>query len=102
MGKNRKRNAKKNGSLYTQDLVPIRKIEQGVVEYKDGSYAKVVEVEPINFTLRSYAEQEDILDSFMAYLKVCPPVIRFKSITRRADIDAHINQIYEDIQNLEK
>mgnify|MGYP001151727816 CR=1 FL=1 len=78
MGKNRKRNAKKNGSLYTQDLVPIRKIEQGVVEYKDGSYAKVVEVEPINFTLRSYAEQEDILYSFMAYLKVCPPVIRFK------------------------
>lgn len=99
MGKNRKRNAKKNGSLYTQDLVPIRKIEQGVVEYKDGSYAKVVEVEPINFTLRSYAEQEDILYSFMAYLKVCPPVIRFKSITRRADIDAHINKIYEGLKD---
>lgn len=65
--------------------LPIQKIENGIVHTKDGRYLKIVEVEPINFLLRSAAEQRGIVYSFLSWLKISPVKLQFKVLTRRAE-----------------
>lgn len=65
--------------------LPIQKIENGIVHTKDGRYLKIVEVEPINFLLRSAAEQRGIVYSFLSWLKISPVKLQFKVPTRRAE-----------------
>ena len=45
--------------------LPIEKIENGIIYTKDHRYVKVLEVEPINFLLRSAREQRSIIYSFI-------------------------------------
>ena len=37
---------------FVQDFLPIKDIRNGIIETKDNRYIKILEVEPINFTLR--------------------------------------------------
>lgn len=46
------------------DLLPITKIENGIVATTDGRYIKILEVEPINFLLRSAREQRNVIQAF--------------------------------------
>ncbi|WP_330587376.1 ATP-binding protein [Acutalibacter sp. 1XD8-36] len=61
----------------------MRKIEHGVVETTDGRYLKILEIEPINFMLRSDEEQFNIISTFASWLKISPMRLQFKSITRK-------------------
>ncbi len=38
---------------FTQDFIPIKEIRNGIVETSDGRYIRILEIEPINFMLRS-------------------------------------------------
>ena len=82
---------KKNKGESAQSFLPIRDIRNGVVETTDGRYLKILEVEPINFALRSSEEQFNIISSFASWLKISPIRLQFKAITRRADSDKHIS-----------
>lgn len=42
-----------------QDLIPIKDIRNGLIETTDNRYIKIIEIEPINFMLRS--EEEKII-----------------------------------------
>ena len=53
-----------------EDYLPIEKIAHGVIYTTDGRYVKILEVEPINFLLRSAREQMGIIYSFISYLKI--------------------------------
>ena len=68
-----------------QDFIPVKNIQNGVVETTDGRYIKILEIEPINFMLRSDEEQFSIISSFASWLKISPMKLQFKSITRKAD-----------------
>ena len=46
---------------YVQDFIPIKKIRDGIVETTDGRFLKILEIEPINFLLRSAAERMEII-----------------------------------------
>ena len=46
---------------YSEDFVPVKDIRNGIIEMEDGRYIKVLEVEPINFLLRSTSEQKNIV-----------------------------------------
>jgi len=67
------------------------------VETTDGRYVKILEIEPINFMLRSSEEQYNILSSFASWLKISPMKLQFKSITRKADSDKHIAMIRKEL-----
>ena len=54
-------------------------------------YVKVVEVVPVNFLLRSAREQRSIIYSFISYLKIAPVKVQFKALTKRADINRHLD-----------
>ena len=59
--------------------------------------SSVLEVEPINFTLRSDEEQFNIISSYASWLKISPMRLQFKSMTRKADSDKHIAMVQEEL-----
>lgn len=71
------------------------------METTDGRYIKILEIEPINFMLRSSEEQYNILSSFASWLKISPMKLQFKSITRKADSDKHIAMIRKELEKEE-
>lgn len=80
------------------DYVPIEKIENGVIYTRDHRYVKVVEVVPVNFLLRSAQEQRGIIYSFISYLKIAPVKVQFKVLTKRADIDRHVETVRRELE----
>ena len=68
------------------------------METTDGRYIKILEIEPINFMLRSSEEQYNILSSFASWLKISPMKLQFKSITRKADSDKHVAMIRKELE----
>lgn len=81
---------------FTQDFIPIKNLEHGIIETTDGRYIKILEIEPINFMLRSEEEQYEIICSFASWLKISPVHLQFKSITRKADSDKHIAMLRKE------
>ena len=96
-----KRNRRKEKLEFVQDYLPIRDLKNGIIETTDNRYIKILEIEPINFTLRSDEEQFNIISSFASWLKISPMRLQFKSITRRADSDKHISMICEELEHEE-
>lgn len=82
---------------FTQDFIPIKNLEHGIIETTDGRYIKILEIEPINFMLRSEEEQYEIICSFANWLKISPVHLQFKSITRKADSDKHIAMLRKEM-----
>ena len=69
-----------------------------MVETTDGRYLKILEIEPINFMLRSDEEQFNIISTFASWLKISPMRIQFKSITRKADSDKHVAMVRRELE----
>lgn len=86
---------------FTQDFIPIKNLEHGIIETTDGRYIKILEIEPINFMLRSEEEQYEIICSFASWLKISPVHLQFKSITRKADSDKHIAMLRKEMDTEE-
>lgn len=86
---------------FTQDFIPIKNLEHGIIETTDGRYIKILEIEPINFMLRSEEEQYEIICSFASWLKISPAHLQFKSITRKADSDKHIAMLRKEMETEE-
>ena len=86
---------------FTQDFIPIKNLEHGIIETTDGRYIKILEIEPINFMLRSEEEQYEIICSFASWLKISPVYLQFKSITRKADSEKHIAMLRNEMETEE-
>ena len=86
---------------FVQDFIPIKDINYGVIETTDGRYIKILEIEPINFMLRSSEEQFGIISSFASWLKISPMRLQFKSITRKADSDKHVAMVRKELDDEE-
>lgn len=86
---------------FTQDFIPIKNLKHGIIETTDGRYIKILEIEPINFMLRSEEEQYEIICSFASWLKISPVHLQFKSITRKADSDKHIAMLRKEMETEE-
>ncbi|MFQ8723079.1 MAG: PrgI family protein [Enterocloster sp.] len=79
------------------DYLPVEKIANGIIYTKDHRFVKVVEVVPINFMLRSAREQRNIIYSFVSYLKISPVKLQIKVLTRRADINRHLDTVRREM-----
>ena len=84
-------------SEFVQDFIPVKDIRHGIIETTDGRYIKILEIEPINFMLRSDEEQFGIISSFANWLKISPMRMQFKSVTRKADSEKHIAMLREEL-----
>lgn len=68
---------------------------------KDGRFCKVIEVYPINFSLKSKAEQEDILYKYKTFLNACNFDIQILVQSRKGNLDNHILKVEESIEKEE-
>ena len=91
----------KQRKLTAQGFLPVKKIEHGVIETTDGRYLEILEIEPINFMLRSDEEQFNIISTFASWLKISPMRLQFKSITRKADSDKHVAMVRRELEHEE-
>ena len=80
------------------DYVPVETIKHGVIHTRDHRYVKILEVVPVNFLLRSAQEQRSIIYSFISYLKIAPVKVQFKVLTKRADIDRHVQAVRRELE----
>lgn len=83
---------KKRKDMTLEDYLPIDKIANGIIYTTDHQYVKILEIEPINFLLRSAREQQGIIYSFISYLKISPVKLQIKMISKKADINKHLEQ----------
>ncbi len=90
---------KKKTIQSVQDFIPVKNICHGVIETTDGRYIRILEIEPINFTLRSASEQHAIISTFASWLKISPIKLQFKSVTRKADSEHYISTLKKDLEN---
>ena len=92
--------AKKKKRKYQtlEDYLPIEKIANGIVYTTDHRYVKILEIEPINFLLRSAREQQSIIYSFISYLKISPVKLQIKMISKKADINRHLEQSARELE----
>lgn len=88
----------KQKNEFVQDFIPVKNIHHGIIETNDGRYIKILEIEPINFMLRSEEEQLGIISSFANWLKISPMRLQFKSVTRKADSEKHIALLREELK----
>lgn len=89
---------KKRKDMTLEDYLPIEKIANGVIYTTDHRYVKILEIEPINFLLRSAREQQSIIFSFISYLKISPVKLQIKMISKKADINKHLNQAQLELE----
>lgn len=85
----------------SQDFVPIKDIRDGVIQTNDERYVKILEVEPVNFSMLSAAEQSNIVWSFASFLKIAPENLQFKILTRKADSWKHLEAIQRESRETE-
>lgn len=90
---------RKKKEMTVADYLPVEKIENGIIYTKDKRYIKIIEVIPINFLLRSAREQRNIIYSFVSFLKVSPVKLQFKVLTKKADINKHLQNVRANINN---
>lgn len=79
----------------TKDWLPLTEIRNGIIRLKDGRFIKLLEITPINFYLKSLREQEQIIQSFAAYLKIAPDNLQIRVLCQKADLDASMNRLWE-------
>ena len=83
------------------DLIPVQKIENGILVTKDGRYLKIIEVFPVNFLMRSAREQRFVIQAFCQWLKVAPCRFQIRTVARRADIGKYLQKAKEEMEGEE-
>ena len=82
--------AEKFENIYT--WLPIKSFNNAI-NLKNGDSIKILEVKPINFKLRSDAEQIAILESYKNFLKQCNFEIQIIVQAYKADIKQHLEKV---------
>ena len=80
------------------DYLPVEKIQDGIIYTRDHRYLSILEITPVNFLLRSAREQKSIIYSYLSYLKISPVKLQIKVITRKADINRHLDTVREEME----
>ena len=91
-------------TLYADSIeawLPIRNIIDGVVVTKDNRFVKILEVQPVNFALKSADDQRDIIAAFAAYLKIAPDTLQIEARTLPPDTSEYIRRMEEYARNEE-
>lgn len=81
----------------TQMWSPVKDLRDGIVITKDGRYVQILEFSPINFGLRPEMDKYHIAERFGAALTLFPNKFQIKILSRRANVENHIQDIENDM-----
>ena len=73
----------------------MRNIVDGAIVTDDRRIVKVMEVLPVNFHLKTPAEQQTIIHYFAGYLKIAPGTLQIRVVTQRLDLEGYIRKMRE-------
>ena len=91
-------------TLYADSIetwLPVKNIIGGVVITKDNRFVKILEVQPVNFYLKSPNDQRELVSAFAAYLKIAPDTLQIEARTLPPDTSDYIRQMEEYARNEE-
>jgi len=89
----------KEKELSLQEWLPFERIlDAGIVLLKNSEYIKIIEVIPINYSLKSELEKEGILNSYKTFLKTCNFDIQILIQSNKEDLSKHILKIKETVK----
>ncbi len=91
----------KEKNFSVKDWIPIKNICGGNVFLKDNSFVKILEVEPINFELKSNFEKSSILEGYKRFLKSCNFDMQIVIQTQVADVSKHLHKVKKLMQDNE-
>ena len=77
----------------TQQLLPILDIRDDIVVLKDGTYVKLMEFSPINFELRSPAEQDAVIAQFGGVIRTWPKDVHIKVVSTPSNVRNFIDEL---------
>lgn len=77
----------------TQNLLEILDIQDGILILKNNCFAKILNIQPINFGLKSESEKEIIIDSYRKFLKTCNFDFQIIVKTKKENTNSHLKII---------
>lgn len=90
---------KQNSKAAAQRFVPIAEIRNDTVLLKNGGMRAVLEVEALNFNLKSETEQKGIIAGYQAFINSLNFPIQIVVNSRRVNIDPYIKDIRSMAKN---
>lgn len=81
-----------------QAFSPIKDIRDGIIATKKGSFVKVMEFSPINFSLRSASERNIIISQYQAAIRTFPQTVQFKCVSRRGNVDKYLDGLRKGLE----
>lgn len=78
-----------------QQWLPVKNIVDGTVITKDRRFIKIAETLPVNFHLKTPAEQQTIIHYFASYLKIAPRSLQIRVVTQRLDLEGYVKKMRE-------
>lgn len=97
--KQKKTKRKKITNGYSQDAIPIKSVQNGIIQTTSGMFIKILEVLPINFYDMSVSKQSQIANTFASLFHEGPSRVHLKCITDKnnpARMIAYIKQKCEE------
>ena len=88
---------KRTKKTCTQDYVPIKDIEDGIIITDDERYVGVMEILPGNYSMKSEGEQQMILSRYASWWRTAPKRIHIKSISHKTGISDYVKEVKEAI-----
>jgi len=85
--------ANSNPSAATQSHIRIAEIQSDTVMLKNGAVRAVLEVNSINFSLKSEQEQESIIASYQSFLNTLEFPVQIMIQSKKIDLDNYIEEI---------
>lgn len=80
-----------------QEWLPFKEIlDKGIIKMKDSSYIKILNINPINYILKSSLEKEAILNSYKNLFKSCNFNFQIMIQSQKEDLKNHINKLNEN------
>lgn len=80
---------------FVQDFIPVKDIKYGMIITTDNRYIKILEIEPINFLLRTNEDRNHIINVFFSWLKIAPVSLQFRVTNTYIDSTQLIRKIKE-------
>ncbi|HRS47854.1 MAG TPA: hypothetical protein P5225_01080 [Candidatus Paceibacterota bacterium] len=82
----------------SQKIISIDTIRNGIIILKDGSFKSVLEVEGINFDLKSTEEKDAISESFRSFLISLDFYVQIAIYSSETKIDDYLEKINKNLQ----
>ena len=89
------RRGRKNKQASTQRFLPISEIRNDTVLLKKGGLRAVLEIEALNFNLKSETEQQGIIAGYESFINTLSFPLQIVVRSRKVNIDPYLEQIHQ-------